>query len=269
MPERVRALTENGARLFREFVERSKKGSSEPPPWDLLYDDATSEQLDFTASVEVKDFSSRVQFGQYISYQLDQVERRYLSRNAGLWNWLALRYFDQLCPPSKSGTRKVLAAGHYVLEGRFAHNRYYRHLIRAAWYAVALHGDSGKILLISAGKATEGIGQWGEISEQLAAYQDVLGSRTALQVATVLYLDDQGNTRRGAASPSGPGSVRRLSMVLRQLAMTHDLRTAKPAEVVAMLPSEFEAFRAPAPIKRRRGLRDSLRTMLRGADSTT
>ncbi len=53
------------------------------------------------------------------------VQRRRLSRDAGLWNWLALRYFEQLCPPDAKGVRKPMAAGHYVLEGRFAHNRYY------------------------------------------------------------------------------------------------------------------------------------------------
>ncbi len=63
---------------------------------------------------------------------------------------------------------------------------------------MALHGDDGAILLTSAGKPTLGIGQWGDISEQLAGYQDILGSRTAMIVATRLYLDpSQGTKARG------------------------------------------------------------------------
>jgi hypothetical protein len=236
MVEAVRVLNEDGARLFREFVERARKGSAESPPWHLLTDEATSAPLDFAAEVELRPFASRV----------------------------ALRYFDQLCPPTGAGARKLLATGHYVLEGRFAHNRYYRHLVRAAWYAMALHGTQGEILLTSAGKPTPGIGQWGEISEQLAGYQDILGSRTAMVVAAKLFLDDSGATKRGAASPDGPGSVRRLSTVLRQLAMTHDLRTADPAEVVAMLPDEFEAFRGGPKPSRRRSL---LRRLIGGGDA--
>lgn len=265
MLEAVRNLNEEGSRLFREFVERVKKGSSEAPPWHLLTDEATSVESDVAASVEVKPFGTRAEFGRYLVAQFAHVERRRLSRDAGLWNWLALRFFDQLCPPVASGTRKVLAPGHYVLEGRFAHNRYYRHLVRAAWYAMALHGEHGTILLTSAGKATPGVGQWGELSEQLAGYQDILGSRTAVLVAAALFLDAEGKTVRGAASPDGPGSVRRLSTVLRQLAMTHDLRTAAPTEVVAMLPDEFEGFRtAKRPAVRKRGLGAAIRDMLGG-----
>lgn len=264
MADTVRMLNDEGTRLFRDFVERAKQGSAEPPPWPLLTDESTSAPLDFVVEVELRTFASRVEFGRYLADVFKHIERRRLSREAGVWNWLALRYFDQLCPPSGAGARKPLATGHYVLEGRFAHNRYYRHLARAAWYAMALHESEGEILLISAGKPTPGIGQWGEISEQLAGYQDILGSRTAMVVAAKLFLDDTGATKRGAASPDGPGSVRRLSTVLRQLAMTHDLRTAEPAEVVAMLPDEFEAFRGgPRPPKKR----SLLRRLIGGGDA--
>jgi len=256
MPEAVRTLNEAGSRLFREFVERQRGGGFEPPPFHLLTDDETSLPAGFEASIEVRDFPSRVEFGRYLVEALKSAERRRISRDAGLWNWLALRYFNQLCPPDDKGMRKPLAAGHYVLEGRFAHNRYYRHLVRAAWYAMALHGEDGAILLTSAGKPTPGIGQWGEISEQLAAYQDILGSRTAMVVAARLYLDPARGTKPGAASPSSGGSVRRLATVLRQLSRTHDLWTAAPEEIIAMLPDEFSPFRGdPRPAKKRSLLR--------------
>lgn len=265
MAEPVRLLNEDGTRLFREYIDRVRKDSTEPPPWHLLTDDATSMQPDFSATIVNQTFASREEFGRYLFDALRNVGRRRLSREAGVWNWLALRYFDQLCPLSASGARKLLATGHYVLEGRFAHNRYYRHLVRAAWYAFELHGNDATILLTSAGKPTPGIGQWGEISEQLAGYQDILGSRTAILVAARLFLDDAGMTKRGAASPDGGGSVRRLSTVLRQLAMTHDLRTAEPAQVVAMLPDEFEAFRGgPRPAKKR----SLFRRLIGGAEAS-
>lgn len=264
MPEAVRTLTEAGSRLFREYVERQRGGGAEPPPFHLLTDDEASAPAGFDARVEVRDFASRADFGRYLVEAFNGVERRRLSRDAALWNWLALRYFDQLCPPDGKGVRKPMAAGHYVLEGRFAHNRYYRHLVRAAWYAMALHGEDGVILLTSAGKPTPGIGQWGEISEQLAGYQDILGSRTAMVVAARLYLDPAQGTKRGAASPGGGGSVRRLSTVLRQLALTHDLRTAAPDEVIAMLPDEFAPFRGDPKPARKRSL---LRRIIGGADA--
>ncbi|MCS6921279.1 MAG: hypothetical protein NZM07_05070 [Elioraea sp.] len=264
MPEAVRTLTEAGSRRFREYVERQRGGGTEPPPFHLLADAEASAPAAFDASIEVRDFGSRVEFGRYLVRIFSGIERRRLSRDAGLWNWLALRYFDQLCPPDGKGIRKPLEAGHYVLEDRFAHNRYYRHLVRAAWYAMALHGEDGVILLTSAGKPTPGIGQWGEISEQLAAYQDILGSRTAMIVAARLYLHPELGTKRGAASPTGGGSVRRLATVLRQLALTHDLRTAAPEEVIAMLPDEFAPFRDQPGPARRPGL---IRRLFGGAEA--
>ncbi len=42
MSEPVRTLTEDGSRLFREYVERQRGGGTEPPPFHLLTDEATS-----------------------------------------------------------------------------------------------------------------------------------------------------------------------------------------------------------------------------------
>lgn len=251
MAETVRILNEGGARLFREFVERARKGSTEAPPWNLLTDEASSAPLEFAAEVELRSFASRADFGRYLVSAFKHVERRRLSRGAGMWNWLALRYFDQFCPPNGAGARRLLEPAHYVLEQRFNYTRYYRHLVRAPWLVMALHGDAGAIQLTSADKKKTGIGEWGEISEQLAGYQNILGSKTAMLVAAKLYLEGSGETKRGVASPTGAGSVRRLSAVFRQLSMTHDLQSADPLEVVAMLPGEFEAFRnGPKPLRK-------------------
>ena len=246
MLDPVRVLNEAGSRLFREFVERAKAGSTEAPPFHLLTDNATSEPSGLDVAVEQRTFVSRIEFGRYLADAFSAIERRRISRDAGLWNWLALFYFDQLCPSDSTGHRKVLGAGHYVLEGRFAYNRYYRHLVRFPWFATVLHGERAAILLTAAGKATPGIGQWGELSEQLAGYQDILGSRAAVEVAARLYLDADGKPVRGAASPSGPGSVRRLSMVLRQLAMLRPMRSS-----ASCLPSS--TCSKELPVRRRGG----------------
>jgi hypothetical protein len=114
--------------------------------------------------------------------------------------------------------------------------------VRFSWFATVLHGERAAILLTAADKPTPGVGQWGELSEQLGGYQDILGSRTAIDIATRLYLDAGGKPVRGSAG-SGRGSVRRLSMVLRQLALTHDLHHAAPEAVMNILPAEFNRFK--------------------------
>lgn len=248
MGKRVRVLNDEGTRLFREYLGRVRGGAVEAAPQHLLTNDRTSSPFEPELTVETGPFASREDFGKRLEGWLAPAERRVISRDAGFWNWLALYFFDDLCPTAAGGRRKMLALPHYVLEGRFAHNRYYRHLVRFAWLSVAVHGSGARVLLASAGKGGSGIGQWGELSEQLGAYQGVFGSRTAVEAAGQLFVDGAGGVVRGAASPSGPGSVRRFAAVLKQFVMTYDLRTAAVEDVIALLPKEFDRFRClPAP----------------------
>ena len=243
MGERVRLLNEEGTSLFRDYLGRVRGGATDTPPTNLLIDPSTSHPFDSELVINRGPFSSREEFGEKLSNWLSAAERRVISREAGLWNWLALFYFDDLAPPTADGHRRLLAIPHYLLEGRFAHNRYYRHLVRFAWLSVTEHGTSSRILLASAGKASAGVGQWGDISEQLGAYQGVFGSRTAVRAANGLFIDPSKGVVRGAASGSGPGSVRRFSQVLKQFTLTYDLRTAAAEDVIALLPKEFDRFR--------------------------
>ena len=242
MSELVRVLNDEGNRIFREYLDRLRAGATETPPKGLLTSALTSDPFEPEVSVDDGPFASREQLGRYLVERFAVAETRVISRNAGLWNWLALFYFDDLCPANASGNRKPLAPSHYVLEGQFAHNRYYRHLVRFVWLSVLVHGDDARVLLASSGKGASGIGQWGELSEQLGAYQGVFGSKTAVGVAARLFLDDAGGLVRGAASPSGQGSVRRFATVLKQFLLTYDLRTATIDAALGLLPREFEKF---------------------------
>jgi hypothetical protein len=240
---RVRVLTEDGSHLFRDYILRIRSGLSEEVPLYLLTDKETSDDLEYELAVGAGPFGSRFEFGQKLSQWLSQAERRELSRNSGLWNWLALYYFDYLCPADHSGKRKPLAVPHYVLEGKFTHNRYYRHLVRFAWSACTQHGEDAQVLLTAAGKASPGIGQWGDISEQLGGYQGIFGSRTVIGAACRMYVTGNGSINYGAASQSGKGSARRLAAVSKQLVMTHDLRTTSVYSFIAMLPKEFDRWK--------------------------
>jgi hypothetical protein len=244
MSERIRALNQEGTRQFRQFVDSLRADTFLPVPTSLLADSATSEDVVPEMLMESIPLASRVELGSRLADWLRPAEPRAISRNAGLWNWLSLRLFEQICPAQPSGRRKVLATSHYVLDQSFVHGRYYRHLVRFAWLATVLHGDKARILLSnpSSPKNELPVGQWGEMSEQLGARQDVLGSKTIISAANLLYLDNQGNQIRGAASQDRRGVVRRLSDIANQLFLTYDLRTCPVQEFINLLPDEFERW---------------------------
>ncbi|WKZ85384.1 hypothetical protein N5B55_00055 [Ralstonia pickettii] len=172
---------------------------------------------------------------------MDQVfvdcEDRLISRNHGLWSWLALFYFDQLCKPDGAGIRKPLEDAVYVLEERFSFRRYYRHAVRTPWLAVKAHGEHAKVLLLTSGKGTRT-----DINEQLGAYQHLFANRTIIASAYAMYFDkDLQKPRRGAGGKSG-GSARRLASIARQLELTYDLEDCTPANFLNLLPREFATW---------------------------
>jgi hypothetical protein len=166
-----------------------------------------------------------------------ECEDRLISRNHGLWSWLALFYFDQLCKADAAGNRKPLEDAVYVLEERFSFRRYYRHAIRTPWMAVKEHGEHAKVLLLTSGKGTRT-----DINEQLGAYQHLFANKTIIASAYAMYFDkEQQKPRRGAGGKGG-GSARRLANIARQLELTYDLQECSPSKFLTLLPREFKSW---------------------------
>jgi hypothetical protein len=239
---RVRTLNQQGTNEFRQFVELVRAGATADAPLGLLSDPSTSDELEPEIVIAPALLSSRMEMGRHLTEWLAPIEQRAISRNAGLWNWLSLYLFDRLCPSDASGKRSVKAVPHYILDDVFVHNRYYRHLVRFAWLAYLTHHESAHVLLVSAGADPNGVGQWGDLSEQLGARQDIFASRTVVEAAAQLYLGSDGAVIRGFATRGHKGVVRRLADIVGQLSLTYDLRTCPVGEFLNLLPSEFERW---------------------------
>jgi hypothetical protein len=80
------------------------------------------------------------------------------------------------------------------------------------------------------------------MSEQLGARQDIFSSKTIIEAAGLLYLDDSGNPIRGATSRDRKGVVRRLADIANQLGLTYDLRVCPVTDFLNLLPPEFERW---------------------------
>lgn len=233
----VRVMNSEGLVKFAEYLAELRTVPSKAPPFDILTDGRYSDPFDPSVTIEQRLFASAYDIGVYMAEVFENCQDRLISRNNGLWSWLSLFYFDQLCKPDADANRKALEEAVYVLEDRFSFRRYYRHGIRTPWMAVKEHGEYAKVLLVTSGK-----GMRTDINEQLGAYQHIFANKTIIAAAYAMYFDTtQQKPRRGAGGKGG-GSARRLASVARQLELTYDLQDCSPSKFLDLLPKEFKKW---------------------------
>ena len=238
MVNSFRKLNEAGIARFREYIRDGAKG---PPPSELLTNIETSAPLSHKIYLGSGDYDDRYVFGVYLRTLLKPFDPQAISGDAGLWDALALHWFDRLVPKSTDGARTLRKEYHYLLSADYRH--YYRHLIRSPWQLVRMHGEAAQFVLIAPRETKHPLSIHGEILEQIGGRQQVLGSRSIMSAANHLYFDfKKGRPRTGAAGNSR-GSARRFGLVLRQLDLTYDPAAMKEGAFSGILPAEFNRFK--------------------------
>ena len=87
-----------------------------PPPRGLLTDNACSVPCALgDVGVEPREFASRRDFAEYIDDRFLNADVFVSADEPGMWEWLSLFYFDEVCPPNKKGFRKPGVEGRHLL----------------------------------------------------------------------------------------------------------------------------------------------------------
>ena len=232
----IRTLNDEGLAEFKAFLSALRSDSSLEAPLHLLSDGNYSEPFDSVVEVESLLFPDSYSLGLYLVEKLAPCEDRLISRDAGLWNWLSILYFDSICKRSDSGQRKILEDAVYFLDSAFSFRKYYRHAVRTPWLAVKEHGIYSKVLLLTAGRGVRS-----DVSEQLGAHQDICSNRMIIEAAYRLYFDEVAGRMKVGLGKKG-GSPRRLASIVRQLELTYDLRDCDVSGFSALLPKEFDRW---------------------------
>ena len=231
----VRRLTDEGRAAFRDWIAAGAVGE---PPRGLLEDFATSQALTTSAQVDDVKFATRLECGRHICDRLQNLPKAELSRDRGVWDWLSLFYIDQLMPVT-DGKRALKEAVRYCLQ--FENRKWSRHLLRMNWLSVVEHGVHARLLL------TRPMHEHGDMLEQIGSQQALFGSKSMVAVADRLYWDEtRGAPRRGAATRSKPGVVQRLPKIMHQFELTYDVEGLASAQILALLPQEFDGWRPAA-----------------------
>jgi hypothetical protein len=246
----LRRLNDVGIARLLDFLHRVKDDPNLATPREILHHPSTSTDLgEVSIEIEQQIFPNRLSAAKYLFEAFDRSGLTQIEQDRGLWAWLALFYFDQLCPAGKKGQRKPFEDARWIPESGRAF-RYYRHLLAGPYRIYRAHRDHPeKAMIILCGP----LDSPGDLVEQLASRQELVTNAALLATASALYLDPQnGLPKRGVVTTersSGrrrgkPGTVRRLIEVCSQYDVVWDLYAMAPQAVVEMLPKEFDRFRA-------------------------
>jgi len=233
----LRCLSELGCDAFTNYLSRVRQGASEGPPVSTLNQEPFS--TEFIPAVQADEslvFLTRYQMGEYLNTILKGIDRNTLLANHGIWNYLTLLWFDQLCPES-GGHRAVRENARYIVSPD--RTDYYRHLVLCAWDLYSLHRAYSRLSLECAPHIHN---DW---TEQLASRQEIITNKALIEAIDKLYWDNnQQRPKTGATDRNRPGNVRRLVLVMRQLDLTYDLHAMSVDGILSLLPSrEFKRWR--------------------------
>lgn len=236
---RVRRLNEEGLRQMNAFLDSLVTDSPQPWPGHILTDALTSEPVLPGFEVESLRFERRLDVAKYLFERIQPTGMREPERDKGLWAWLALVWFESLCPVGRGGKRKPGARPRWIPSIDEA-RRYYRHLLLGPFLIYRRHAESPDRAMVV---LTQSISTPGDVVEQIASRQDLVNCDAVMGAATWLYCDVTTQIKRGAGGKS-PGSARRLAEVLMQFDLTFDLQSISISNLVGLLPKEFQRWAA-------------------------
>lgn len=238
---KLKRLTEAGIEEFRKRLALSRAGHE--ADFIALRDDPRATEL-VEPSIDIDDkmpTGSRLEVGKYLADRLAPLTgtRGSLLQDKGIWSWMTLAWIDQLAPASPDGHRNVQNDYRWIPSGSF--RTYYRHMLTIP-YELCSKGDADieESMVLLAGP----VDRIGDMNEQLASRQAIVSNPTVLGAATKLYFDPTKRAIKRSATNKGAGSVHRFVTVIEQFALTWDLADRSSAEIVELLPGEFDKYRA-------------------------
>ncbi len=236
---KLRQLTKQGIAKFEGYVTTLREQPKMPIPTELLTQPGDSEALPTSSEVEAIIFATRLDAAAYLYAVLTQSGLKYIEHNTGLWTWLTLFYFDQLCPADGNGHRKPGEPARYFPRFTDA-RRYHRHLLFGPYAVYRLYHTDTEILpvLLSAAMTVAR----GMTYQLFVGNNELLVCRSAVSVANRLYYDPVGKKLKRGSGSDSPGGCRRLIDFLQQINVTYDLQSLSEETLISMLPKEFKTY---------------------------
>jgi hypothetical protein len=213
---KLRCFNRDGMAQFSSYRASLTLDPTLEPPSELLEDPALTELLLGDIEVSKRKFSNRLEAGRFLNELMDAANIHLPERNQGLWTWLTLYFFDEVCPADGNGKRNPKDEARLIplLDN---HQRFYRHLLVGPFLIVRAHRTQPERAIAM---LCNPLWKPGEIAEQLASRKELVTNHAVADAATQLYYNPAtGSFKRGAGSDV-KGAARRLAALLNQLDLT-------------------------------------------------
>lgn len=237
---KLRCLSGPGLREFEEYLKQVKIDNSAELPVHLLNDFRYSTEFPLgDVEFEKRAFADRSEFAAYVDKRfqvsgiLEDVDVE------GVWEWLTLLYFDDVCPVQPDGNRKVGRLVRYLLDPASESRKPSRHLLRGAYLLHRQFGSSNPaaIELLMGYPIDNYPLVWTHLNER----PSIGGSLGVLDAARELFFDaETGRAKRGSGSSTA--DIRRFGKCVANLPIEFDLPTLSSSTVLALLPPEFDMW---------------------------
>ena len=238
----VKSFNKSGIIAFQNFLQATRDKANPPNPVELLDDSGLIEVRYEKLMVESRSFASRRDAADYFHQQFREVPSVELRNDAGMWTWLSLFYFDQICPEI-DGERKVRNDYTYVFMPDQS-MYFYRHLLFIAWYAKAVAPEHNRLFLDTT------LHQLDKFTEDIFKRLYLTRIECIFEVLDRLYWDRGTNRpRKGVNSPRNVVAgdlIHRFPTRIRQLEKTYDLMSLTADQLLELLGDEFSHLASPA-----------------------
>ena len=240
----LRRFNVAGLDRFKAFLAAARVDGAANVPWEVLEDDVLTEPMDALVQLDRPGFRTKREMVTYLRDRLQVLPERGLMRDAGLWTWLAMFYFDDLCPV-QDGKRKVLSDWYYIyMVDQMLY--WYRHLIVNPYEIYSRAQGFDEAFLTGPPSVLGGF------SENTMRSLYVTRIDCIWEVMQRLYFDPRrGTVKPGVAKTSGSpkaGDLSRLGRRIRQLEKTYDLQSLNADRFLALLGDEFKPWLADRPL---------------------
>lgn len=234
----LKRLNEKGVFHFIDFLNSLTSEMPLPYPSELLTSSEFTTDINPTTELEQRTFGSRFAVAGYLFNHFKNYDLPNIERDRGLWAWLSLFYFEELCPVDARGRRKPGEQARWILNtsGR----RYYRHLLAGPFFVFRQHADQPeRCMALLCGP----LHQMSDVYLEIADSPQLVTNPAVIEAATRLYYDPQKDSLKKGTARDKPGGARRMGEVLSQFDCTWDLYSMDTDGIVDLLPKEFNKFK--------------------------
>ena len=233
---RLRRFNKAGIDAFRRFLAACRENPREPVPMDLLESDEYTILFSDEINVAPHEFSSRRDAADYFQDLLSPLSADAVRKDAGMWTWLSLFYFDQICPDLHDN-RKVRNDYTYIYmpdESRY----FYRHLLFIAWQVKQVAPEHNRLFLDSSLVTLD------KLTTEVFKRLYLTRIPCLFELLDRLYWDCMRNRpAKGIVSPNKISSgdlMHRFPTRIRQLEKTYDLQSLNTDQLLEILGDEFQ-----------------------------